>query len=63
MTPTRIRTFFDEHYLPGNMVVAVAGDLDHERFAAGLGARSGEAIGRRATPKRCRPTTGSSPSG
>ena len=31
MTAERIREFFDEHYLPGNMVVAVAGDLDHER--------------------------------
>jgi predicted Zn-dependent peptidase len=25
-----IRAFFDRHYLPGNLVVAAAGDLDHE---------------------------------
>ncbi|HEY5109981.1 MAG TPA: pitrilysin family protein [Acidimicrobiales bacterium] len=51
MTAERIRDFFDEHYLPGNMVVAVAGDLDHEAVIAGLdqrsgGGRGGEAPGR-----------------
>ncbi len=54
MTSERIRTFFDEHYLPGNMVVAVAGDLDHDSFAAGLDERSG-AVGGGATPSRDAP--------
>ncbi len=34
-----IRTFFEHHYRPGNMVVAAAGDLDHAAVAAGLEAR------------------------
>jgi len=34
-----IRSFFDAHYLPGNMVIAAAGDLDHARLAAGIEAR------------------------
>jgi len=36
MTADRIRGFFDRHYRPGNMVAAVAGDLDHDRVAEGL---------------------------
>ena len=32
MTAERIREFFDVHYRPGNMVVAVAGDLDHDAW-------------------------------
>ena len=36
MTAGRIREFFDLHYRPGNMVVAVAGDLDHAAVADGL---------------------------
>ena len=28
-----IRGFFDQHYLPGNMVVAAAGDVEHETVA------------------------------
>ena len=39
MTAERIREFFDLHYRPGNMVVAVAGDLDHRAVADGLEAR------------------------
>ena len=39
VTVPAIRSFFDEHYLPGNMVIAAAGDLDHERLAAGIQAR------------------------
>jgi predicted Zn-dependent peptidase len=31
-----IRTFFEEHYRPGNMVVSVAGDCTHEGVAADL---------------------------
>ncbi len=29
-----IRSFFDHHYLPSNMVVAAAGDVEHEAVAA-----------------------------
>ena len=54
MTSERIRSFFDEHYLPGNMVVAVAGDLDHDRFAEGLSDRFGAATGG-GTPMRGAP--------
>ncbi len=54
MTDTRIRTFFDEHYLPGNMVVAVAGDLDHDRVVAGLAERAGDHRGG-SGPERTRP--------
>jgi predicted Zn-dependent peptidase len=39
MTAERIREFFDLHYRPGNMVVAVAGDLDHATVVDGLEAR------------------------
>ncbi len=39
MTVERIREFFDLHYRPGNMVVAVAGDLDHGAVADGLESR------------------------
>jgi predicted Zn-dependent peptidase len=39
VTVPAIRSFFDAHYLPGNMVIAAAGDLDHERLAAGIEAR------------------------
>lgn len=34
-----IRGFFDTHYLPRNMVVAAAGDIDHGEIAAGIEAR------------------------
>lgn len=33
---SEIRSFFDAHYLPGNMVIAAAGDLDHDAIAAGV---------------------------
>ena len=36
MTAPQIREFFSHHYRPGNMVVAVAGDLDHAAYVAGL---------------------------
>jgi predicted Zn-dependent peptidase len=54
MTAGRIREFFDEHYLPGNIVVAVAGDLDHDHVIAGLVERSGVSGGGE-TPDRTRP--------
>jgi len=51
MSPERIRDFFSVHYRPGNMVVAVAGDLRHEEVADGLEERfSGPTGG--ATPER-----------
>ncbi|MGD0312362.1 MAG: pitrilysin family protein [Acidimicrobiales bacterium] len=54
MTVDRIRDFFTLHYRPGNMVVAVAGDLDHEEVAGGLEARFGGAQGG-VTPSRTAP--------
>ena len=65
MTPERIRSFFEGHYLPGNMVVAVAGDLDHDAFVDGLSHRAGGAggAGGGATPHGPRPTRGWSPCG
>jgi predicted Zn-dependent peptidase len=51
MTPERIRAFCQLHYRPGNMVVAVAGDLDHAEVADGLESRfAGQSGGR--TPDR-----------
>jgi len=54
MTPDRIRSFFESHYLPGNMVVAVAGDLEHDAVVAGLSERAGDTRGG-ATPTRAAP--------
>jgi predicted Zn-dependent peptidase len=34
-----VRRFFDQHYRPGNIVVSVAGDCDHEEVAAALAGR------------------------
>ncbi len=56
MSPDRIRSFFESHYLPGNMVVAVAGDLEHDSVASGLADRFGAAVGG-ATPQRAAPST------
>ena len=39
MGPERIRSFFDAHYRPRNMVVAVAGDLEHRSVVDGLESR------------------------
>ncbi len=36
MTPEDIRTFFSRHYVDANMVVAAAGNLDHDRFVEQL---------------------------
>ena len=36
LTADDIRTFFERHYRPGNMVVSVAGDCTHEAVAADL---------------------------
>jgi predicted Zn-dependent peptidase len=51
MTVERIRRFFGQHYHPDNMVVAVAGDLDHAAVADGLQERFGGQTGG-ATPDR-----------
>ena len=41
-----IRSFFAEHYRPGNIVVAVAGDVEHGRIADGIERRfAGAAAG------------------
>jgi predicted Zn-dependent peptidase len=51
MSAERIREFFALHYRPGNIVVAVAGDLEHHAVADGLGSRfSGPTGG--TTPER-----------
>jgi predicted Zn-dependent peptidase len=54
MTAERIREFFALHYRPGNMVVAVAGDFDHDEVADGVEARftgqSGGAVPDRKAP-------------
>jgi predicted Zn-dependent peptidase len=39
LTPDEIRAFFGEHYRPGNMVVAVAGDLEDDVVVRGLDER------------------------
>jgi predicted Zn-dependent peptidase len=39
VTVPEIRSFFDEHYRPGNIVVAVAGDVDHDSVAEGIDRR------------------------
>jgi predicted Zn-dependent peptidase len=49
-----IRTFMGEHYRPGNIVVAAAGDIDHEALCAGIAERfSGTSAGD--TPTRVGP--------
>jgi predicted Zn-dependent peptidase len=51
-----IRTFFDEHYRAGNLVVAAAGDVDHDRLAVEVNTRfagrSGGASPTRVAPSR-----------
>ncbi len=45
MGPDQIRAFFDHHYRPGNMVVSVAGHLDHDLVVEGLASRLPETGG------------------
>jgi predicted Zn-dependent peptidase len=46
-----IRTFFDHHYRAGNLVVAAAGDIDHERLAVEVDARFAGRSGGAAPPR------------
>jgi len=41
MTRDQVRGYFTEHYRPSAIVVAVAGDLDHDKLAARLERRQG----------------------
>ncbi len=60
MTATDVARFHGHHYRPGNIVVAAAGALEHdrivERVAARLGARSGGSA-----PERSAPTSAAVP--
>jgi predicted Zn-dependent peptidase len=54
MTRDRIASFHKEHYRPANIVVAAAGQLEHdevvERLAAGISGRSGGSAPKRSGP-------------
>jgi predicted Zn-dependent peptidase len=39
VTVPEIRSFFEQHYRPGNVVFAAAGDVDHDRLAEAVEAR------------------------
>ncbi len=39
LSAEEIRAFFDEHYLTGNLVIAAAGDVDHDSLATDLDRR------------------------
>ena len=64
ITREDIRSFFELHYRPSNMVVSVAGDCTHEAVAADLERRfagtSGGVVPPRAAPgtRHCRPRRG-----
>jgi len=60
VTAAQIREFFEHHYRPGNMVAAVAGDLDHDVVLAGLERRSSGSTGG-GRPGRRPPGVGSVP--
>jgi len=55
MTVEDVARFHGEHYLPGNVVVAAAGRVDHDRLVEQLVERSGGAAGG-APPRRNPPT-------
>ncbi|MGH9077440.1 MAG: M16 family metallopeptidase [Acidimicrobiales bacterium] len=60
MTGAEIAAFHGEHYRPGNVVAAAAGDVDHDDIVATLSARLGERRGgrppaRAAVGAGCRP--------
>jgi len=54
MSRDDIRGFFSTHYRPGNMVVSVAGAIDHDRVAEGLEARFAGSTGG-SPPRRSEP--------
>jgi predicted Zn-dependent peptidase len=45
MSADQIRTFFGQHYRPGNMVASVAGDLNHDAVAEGMQKRFTGTVG------------------
>ena len=51
VTVEEIRRFFDQHYLPGNMVVAAAGDVEHDAVAEGIERRFAGRAGGSAPPR------------
>jgi predicted Zn-dependent peptidase len=53
VTVDEIRSFFEEHYLPGNMVVSAAGDVDHDEIAGAIEQRFTKRGGR--PPARLEP--------
>jgi predicted Zn-dependent peptidase len=54
VTVPEIRSFFEEHYRPGNVVFAAAGDVDHDELALAVQERfAGRATGH--APKRSAP--------
>ncbi|MHB1712294.1 MAG: M16 family metallopeptidase, partial [Acidimicrobiales bacterium] len=53
-TAEQIRDFFTLHYRPGNMVAAVAGDLDHNEVVSGIEARYNGSSGG-SSPERSAP--------
>jgi predicted Zn-dependent peptidase len=55
VTVPEIRDFLDEHYRPANIVVAAAGDVDHEAVSRGVEGRFSGILGG-AAPKRVPPT-------
>ncbi len=55
-----IRAFFDDHYRPGNMVVSVAGAIDHADVARAVTERTASAAGG-TSPARAVPTAPSRP--
>src|SRR5580658_1278091 len=46
-----IRSFFDNHYRAGNLVIAAAGDVDHERMATDVNARFAGRTGGMSPPR------------
>ncbi|MGH9279497.1 MAG: M16 family metallopeptidase, partial [Acidimicrobiales bacterium] len=50
MTPAQIREYFSSHYRPESIVVAAAGNVDHDAIVAGIEARYTGALG--AAPPR-----------
>jgi predicted Zn-dependent peptidase len=60
VTVGEIRGFFDHHYLPGNMVVAAAGDVEHDAVAEAIERRFVGRVGGSA-PERTPPPAPSLP--